>query len=152
LQGGYTLFSRVKLPNGLSEGLDQLNTAQQRWLSPILNPHLRPRYIGSWNATAMFMCALFSQPALAAQQLSPKPLLPPGGPISTGLHLLFKGKVLLNAPEGSALDDQAFEPGALYINNQRLCELLHGVEDWSLVDVHSGVYMLGTRDPRSSSW
>lgn len=152
LRGGYVLFQRVKLPDDLPGTLETLNTAQQRWLSPILNPAIRPRYIGSWNATAMFMCALFAQPELAAKHLVAKPLLPPGGPISSGLQLLFKARVLLTAPEGTELDDQAFEPGSLYINNQRLVELLHGLDDWSLVDVHSGVYMLGTRDPHSSTW
>jgi hypothetical protein len=136
--------AEIPLPDQLSSSLGSVDTAQQRWLSPILNPNSRPPYIGSWNATAMFMCALFAQPALAATHMAAKPLLPPGGPIYAGLQLLFRARVLLNEPEGSQLDDQAFEPGSLYINNQRLVELLHGMDDWSLVDVHSGVYMLAT--------
>jgi hypothetical protein len=152
LRGGYSLFQSVQLPDQLSSSLGSLDTAQQRWLSPILNPNSRPPYIGSWNATPMLMCALFAQPALAATHMTAKPLLPPGGPIYAGLQLLFRAHVLLNEPERSNLGDQTFEPGALHINNQRLVELLHAVDDWSLVDVHSGVYMLGTRDPHSNSW
>lgn len=152
LRGGYALFQRVKLPDELPNTLEGLHTAQQRWLSPIINPATRPRYIGSWNATAMFMCALFAQPNLAATQVTAKPLLPPGGPISTGLQLLYRAHVLHEAPEGPTLDDQAFEPGSLYVNNRLLVEILSGHDGWSLVDVHSGVYMLGTHDPHSSSW
>lgn len=151
LRGGFTLFQQVQLPTELPNNLAALDTAQQRWLSPILSP-ARPPYIGSWNATAMFMCALFARPELAAKQVAAKPLLPPGGPIYAGLQLLFRARVLLTAPEGTELDDQAFEPGSLYINNQRLVDLLQGLDGWSVIDVHSGVYMLGTRDPRSSSW
>jgi hypothetical protein len=151
LRGAYSLFSRVVLPSDLPDSLAGLSRAQERWISPILSRN-RPRYIGSWNATAMFMTALFAQPELAAQHVKPSPVLPPGGPIFMGLQILHKSGVLTKAPEGSELDDQAFEPGALYLNNSLLVDLLGGLDDWSLVDVHSGVYMLGTRDPKSSSW
>jgi hypothetical protein len=151
LRGAYLLFSRVTLPASIPDSLDGLLRAQERWMSPILSAQ-RPRYIGSWNATAMFMCALFAQPELAASQVEPKPVLPPGGPIFAGLKLLHKTGVLVGAPEGSELDDQAFEPGALYVNNSLFVDILKGLDGWSLVDVHSGVYMLGTRDPRSNSW
>lgn len=151
LRGAYSLFSRVLLPEHLPDSLERLGRAQERWISPILGPD-RPRYIGSWNATAMFMCALFAQPTLAAQHVKPRPVLPPGGPIFGGLHILHKSGVLLTAPEGSELDDQAFEPGALYLNNNLFVELLSGLDGWSLIDVHSGVYMLGTRDRHSNSW
>lgn len=151
LRGGYSLFQRVVLPASLPDTLVSLSRAQERWMSPILSPD-RPRYIGSWNATAMFMCALFAQPELAAIHLEPRPVLPPGGPIFAGLQLLHRTRVLVEAPEGSTLDDQAFEPGALYVNNSLFVELLKGLDGWSLVDVHSGVYMLGTRHPHSNTW
>ena len=98
----------------------------------------------------MFMTALFAQPALAATQKTQKPLLPPGGPIFNGLRMLHAAKVLSRAPAGSELDDAAFEPGAIYENNQLFVELLAWQDDWCLLDVHSGLYMLGTRDPRSA--
>jgi hypothetical protein len=53
--------------------------------------------------------------------------------------------ILSQRPAGSELDDAAFEPGALYENNALLAEVRRGRSDWSLLDVHSGLYMLGTR-------
>lgn len=152
LQGARTLFARVTLPAALPATLEQLHRAQERWLSPILTGADRPRYIGSWNATAMFMAALFAQPLLAATQVEPRPTLPPGGPIFAGLRLLHRVSVLSRPPAGSELDDAAFEPGALYENSALLAEVRQGRDDWSLIDVHSGIYTLGTRDPRSGSW
>lgn len=152
LAGAHVLFRKVTLPAALPSTLEQLSVAQQRWLSPILHPTDRPPYIGSWNATAMFMSALFAQPSLAKTQLTPKPILPPGGPIFAGLKMLHAVGVLSKHPAGSMLDDAAFEPGALYENNALMVELLEGSSGWCLTDVHSGVYMLGTRDPRSATW
>ncbi len=151
LAGAYMLFQKVALPAALPSTLESLDRAQQRWLGHVLTKD-RPKYIGSWNATAMFMTALFAQPGLAATQRSQKPLLPPGGPVFAGLKMLYKAGLLSEAPAGSGLDDQAFEPGALYENNERLVELLVGRDDWCLTDVHSAVYLLGTRDPRSANW
>ena len=56
LRGAYTLFQRVKLPDKLPTTLKQCGDAQQRWIGQVIGPH-RPPYIGSWNATAMFMVA-----------------------------------------------------------------------------------------------
>lgn len=152
LAGAHILFEKVILPKALPTTLEQLGRAQERWLSPIQNPKQRPPYIGAWNATAMFMAALFAQPALAAAQVSPPPMLPPGGPIHAGLNLLYQTGVLSEPASGSALDDAAFEPGAIYVNNGLFSELCKQRSDWCLIDVHSGVYMLGTCDPRSASW
>lgn len=148
LRGAYALFQRVTLPASLPNGLDSLFTAQQRWMGHVITRE-RPRYIGAWNATAMFMTALFTDPSLAATQKDPKPILPPGGPVHAGLTLLHRARIISRPPAGSELDDEAFEPGALYENNALLVELRAGLSDWSLLDVHSGVYMLGTR--RASS-
>lgn len=152
LLGAHMLFGQVNLPGQLPDSLDRLDLAQQRWLSPVLHPKTRPKYIGSWNSTAMFMTALFAQPDLAKTQRSPKPLLPPGGPVFNGLRMLHRAKILPRAPEGNELDSEAFEPGSLYINNALLTELCDRRNDWCLLDVHSGVYMLGTHDPRSANW
>lgn len=151
LKGAHTLFAKVTLPQSLPGSLEQLTAAQNRWLSPILSKD-RPRYIGSWNATAMFMIALFAQPRLAATMRRPGPMLPPGGPIHAGLSILHKHKILSRSPAGSDLDDQSFEPGAIYENNALFEEICQGLPDWSLVDVHSGIYMLGTRSPLSNQW
>ena len=152
LTGAYILFGKVTLPTTLPSTLDQLGRAQERWLSPILNPSERPPYIGAWNGTAMFMTALFAQPALAATHVSPPPMLPPGGPIQAGLALLHRAGIIGRPPAGSELDDAAFEPGAIYENNGLFAELCQQRRDWSLIDVHSGVYMLGTRHPHSDTW
>jgi hypothetical protein len=152
LRGASMLFARVTLPAKLPDSLERLGKAQERWLSPILTGVDRPKYIGSWNATAMFMSALFAQPALAATCKGPPPILPPGGPIFRGLQILYDGGLLSHPPPNNELDDSAFEPGALYESNGLLQELQGGHQDWSLLDVHSGVYMLGTRDPQSGKW
>ena len=66
LIGGYQLFKKVNLPQGLPDTLYSMGSAQQRWFSPILHPESRPRYIGPWNATSMFMVALFVKPDLVS--------------------------------------------------------------------------------------
>lgn len=151
LSGAYQLFQLVKLPQGLPRDLKSIGRAQERWLTPILSPN-RPKYIGSWNATAMFMVALFAQPALAATMKDRAFMLPPGGPIFNALKLLHQAHILNTPPAGSELDDNAFEPGALYENNALMESLLKGLSDWGMLEVHSGLYMLGTRYPLSNQW
>jgi hypothetical protein len=150
LRGGRILFERVRLPSTLCSTLSSMKQAQDRWLSPILSKD-RPPYIGSWNATAMFMMALFAQPTLGDKLKEASVMLPPGGPIYAALSLLHQVGIGAK-PEGSELDDQAFEPGAIFANTGLMAELLKGLDDWDLLDVHSGLYMLGTRDPRSASY
>lgn len=151
LSGAYQLFQRVRLPEKLPDDLTRIGRSQERWLAPILSPD-RPKYIGSWNATAMFMVALFAQPALAATMTDRVFMLPPGGPIFAALKLLHRAHVLSRPPAGSDLDDEAFEPGSIYENNALMEELLKGHQGWSMLDVHSGLYMLGTRYPLSNQW
>jgi hypothetical protein len=103
LRGGRVLFAKVVLPQTLPETLKGIGRAQERWLTPIISPE-RPKYIGSWNATAMFMTALFAQPSLTAGLVTPEVMLPPGGPIYAGLSLLHKTHVLAKAPTCSARD------------------------------------------------
>ncbi len=151
LSGAYQLFQTVKLPDSLPNDLKSIGRAQERWLTPILSPN-RPKYIGSWNATAMFMVSLFAQPALAATMTERAFMLPPGGPIFNALRLLHQTHILPSPPAGSELDDNAFEPGALYENNALMEGLLKGLPDWGMLEVHSGLYMLGTRYPLSNQW
>ena len=151
LRGGYMIFQKVKLPDGLPDDLKMIGRAQQRWLSPIISQD-RPKYIGSWNATAMFMVALFSKPVIAATLRDSEVVLPPGGPIHAGLSILHKSNILKLPPAGSELDDEALEPGAIYENNALMAELLVGRDSWSMIDVHTGLYLLGTRYPESKNW
>jgi hypothetical protein len=151
LRGAHILFQKVVLPDRLPDSLTGIARAQDRWLGRILGPD-RPYFFGGWNATAMFMVALFAQPGLAASHRSPPPVLPPCGPIYTGLQYLHRAGILARQPSGSELDDDGAEPGVIYENNALLAEVLMGCTDWSMIDAHSGVYMLGTKHPHADSW
>lgn len=151
ISGAYQLFQSVKLPAELPDDLKKIGRAQERWLSPIVSLN-RPKYIGSWNATAMFMVALFAQPKLADTMTEQSFMLPPGGPIFNALKLLHQTHILPEPPSGSELDESSFEPGALYVNNNMMEGLLKGMADCSMLDIHSGLYMLGTRYPLSNQW
>jgi hypothetical protein len=151
LRGGYLLFSTVTLPQQLPASLKGYAEAQQRILGRVIAKD-RPKYIGSWNATAMFMVGLFSNPALGSQLRNKEVLLPPGGPLFAGLSILYENHFLFKKPAGSALDDEAFETGALYENNDLFAETIKGASDFNMLDAHSGIYLLGTRHPASNSW
>jgi hypothetical protein len=152
LAGGRALFEKVVLPAAIPNTLKSLGRAQERWFSPILSKD-RPPYIGAWNATAMFMTALFARPDLAAQLTDdPTVLLPPNGPVFAALKLLHQAHFLASGPVGTELDDQGFEPGAIYENNATFTYIRRGLDDWNLVDVHSGLYMLGTRATNSENY
>ena len=95
LIGAHMLFTATgaRLPSTLPDTLIGLRDAQNRWIGPLIQAsgqRVRPRYIGNWNAVAMFMAALFAQPALARTLREPGtgPCLPSGGPTYTGLQLL----------------------------------------------------------------
>lgn len=146
LMGGYQMFQTVTLPKEIPDTLDKLWKVQQRWLGPIIG-NKRPAYIGSWNAAAMFLVALFIHRGLWHKLKDRTVLLPPGGPIHRALRILYQDKVINRKPAGSELDDQAFEPGALYENQELMENLMPNDDDCSVVDVHSGLYMLGTKRP-----
>jgi hypothetical protein len=151
LRGGYMMFQKVVLPKALPKTIAQCSNAQQRWLGTVISKD-RPPYIGSWNATAMFMVSLFANRGLADQLRERDVLLPPSGAVFNGLSILHRAGVLSRAPSGSALDDADFEGGALYENNALFEELIKGYAAWNMIDVHSGVYMLGTRLADSNQW
>ncbi|WP_084570591.1 hypothetical protein [Methylosinus sp. PW1] len=151
LRGAHVLFQKVVLPERLPDTLVGIARAQDRWLGRILGPD-RPYFFGGWNSTAMFMVALFAQPELAKTHLSPPPVLPPGGPIFKGLQYLYQVGILARPPSGSELDNEGAEPGVIYENNALLSEVLKGYPDWSMIDVHSGIYLLGTKHPHADSW
>jgi hypothetical protein len=153
LRGGYLMFQKVRLPTALPDSTLTLHRAQERWLQPILSRNSeRPKYIGSWNSTAMFMIALFARPDVGATLVTPEVLLPPGGPIFKALQILHRANILSSPPHGNELDDEAFEPGSIYLNNASMAELLKGRQGCSMLDIHTGLYMLGTRYPMSSQW
>jgi hypothetical protein len=78
--------------------------------------------------------------------------LPLGGPIHAGLNYLFQAKIVTKPAARSELDDAAFEPGVIYEDNGLFSELCKQRSDWCMIGVHSGVYMLGTSDPRSATY
>lgn len=151
LRGGYVMFSSVTLPTMLPTTLAGLRRSQDRWLGRVIGPD-RPAYIGSWNSCAIFMVALFDNPGLAAELKDTSIGLPPGGPIYSALSILYKLGLLARAPAGNSLDESDFEPGAIYENTGLMAELLKGLLDWSMIDVHSGLYLLGTREQASDHW
>ncbi len=150
LLGGHRLFEDAHLRNDLPDDFEAMEHAQRRWLRSL--EKLAPRYIGPWNSLAVFMSALFARPELASAMRNPPPLLPPGGPISAGLWLLHRARVI-DAPPNTEHDDENFASlSAAVIDNHLMHGLLHGLPDCSMVDVHTGIYLLGTRDRRSRKW
>lgn len=154
LTGGYQMFQMVRLPNSLPDSLKDYGRLQERWMTPLVSPAIqRPKYIGTWNATAMFMVALFFKNYLAEGLTeSGGVALPPNGPIAAALKILHTANVLSKPPAGGDLDEGNWEPGIIYENNGLMIDLLKGRSGWSLLDVHTGLYMLGTRFPISKKW
>jgi hypothetical protein len=148
LVSAHGLFQKVNLPTTLSSSLSELKIAQDRWLGEIIRN--RPRYFGNWNATAMFMIALFGQRSLADTMKKPELLLPPGGPITAALSLLNQKRVTSRAPAKD--DDEGLQLFRIVEDNNLFADVLNGLSEWSLVDVHSGLYILGTRSPESRHW
>jgi len=153
LIGGYQMFQHVKLPKELPDTLALYRKAQERWLRPLLDPTIeKPRYIGGWNATAMFMVGLFSNRKLWSHLKNSEVLLPHGGPISNGLRLLHAGHVVSAPPIGYDNEDEKTVYGAIVESNGVMKELVAGKLDLNLIDIHTGIYMLGTRTPESKKW
>jgi hypothetical protein len=150
LVGAYELFGKGKLPQTLPNSFKRLRIAQDQWLWLVLSSDVHA-YIGKWNATAMFMVALLAQPKLAAAMTRPDVLLPDSGPILSALLMLYRVHFLPEPPEEYECLDKAWLD-ALSANNGLFRDILAGMPDCSLLDVHSGLYMLGTRDPRSKNW
>lgn len=151
LRSAFRIFDDVtRFPVGeIPDTLEGLNKAQRSWLRSV--DKLQPTYIGPWNATALFMVALFARPDLAASMVTSGPILPPGGPIHRALNLLFQaGTTAL--PAQSLEDDNRFSAlAAATADNGTMQDLLRGLSDCSMVDMHSGLYMIGTRDRRSAT-
>ncbi len=151
LRGASVVFQQMGASlSDVPETIEEHNKLQGRWFRR-LNA-LNPPYIGPWNATALFMVALFARPKLAAEMKTLGPVLPSGGPISRALNLLHHVHVT-NHPAQTLEDDVRF--GALAgatADNGTMQELIVGMADCSMVDMHSGMYMLGSRDPKSDSY
>jgi hypothetical protein len=149
LHGGWIAFSKVDLDGPLPVDMRGTIRAQAKWLRVVLSE--KPRFIGAWNGTALFMAALFANPALAATLVDPEVLLPIGGPISAGLNILHRTHLLAQPPEPKE-ESESLDFGQIQIINGQFAEIRQGLDDWSLIDVHSGLYMLGTRLPESKNW
>ena len=136
--------------SAIPETIEEHNKLQGRWFTR-LNA-LNPSYIGPWNATALFMVALFARPKLAQTMKTLGPVLPSGGPISRALNLLYQVGVT-NHPAQALEDDVRLSALAgATADNGTMQELIVGMSDCSMVDMHSGLYMLGSRDPRSATY
>lgn len=153
LRGGFQMFQLVKLPNSLPDTLKAYDRAQQRWMSPIVSPSIaKLKYIGSWNATAMFMIGIFSQPNLWHKFTLSIVSLPPNEPVYQAMRILYDCRILSQAPIGSSLDNNAYDPGAIFENNSIITELIDENSGLNMIDLHSELYMLGTRFKGSSEW
>ena len=150
LRSAYGLFRDVtRFPEDLPQDLDALNKAQGRWFRSI--EKLQPSWIGPWNSTALFMVALFARPNLAATMTTIGPILPPGGPIHRALNLLHDAGTT-QLPAQSLEDDDRFSAlAAATADNGTMQDLLRGMSGCSMIDMHSGLYMIGTRDRRSAN-
>lgn len=151
LANAYEVFQTTRLPADLPDTLAGVRSAEDRWLGRVLGPPRVP-YIGSWNSTAMFMVALFAQPDLAHSMKDVVVVLPPGGPIFTALKVLHSVKVISEGPDGDDMDDGGWEPGVLFNNNAIMQTLVPGPHDLNMIDLHSGLYMLGTKYPYADQW
>jgi hypothetical protein len=149
LYGGWVAFDSLRLDGPVPTTMPDMVRAQAKWLRAVLSK--KPRFIGAWNSTALFMVALFSNPALSSKLLTPEILLPIGGPITAGLNILYKAN-LLSRPADDRTEEHSLDYGQIMLINGLFEELQRGLDDWSLLDVHSGLYMLGTRLPESKAW
>ena len=100
----------------------------------------------------MFMVAVMPQPELAAQLTSPVVSLPSGGAVFNALSILHRDHILARRPAGTELDDEEFEPGTIFENNNLFVELHRGHAGWDLCEVNMGLYMLGSRLAESDNW
>lgn len=151
LASAFHVFSTIRLPSQVPDSLDGIKNAENRWLGKVLGPPRVP-YIGSWNSTALFMVALFSRPHLAQSMLNPVVVLPPGGPVYTALNILQSVHIISEKPDGNDMDDGGWEPGVLYNNNALMAKLIPGMPGLNMVDLHSGLYLLGTNYPHADQW
>lgn len=136
--------------NAIPDSIEEHNKFQNRWFRRLNT--INPSYIGPWNATAPFMVALFARPDLAKTMKTLGPVLPSNGPIARALNLLHQVGVT-NHPAQSLEDDVRLSAlGGTSADNGTMQELIVGLADCSMIDMHSGLYMLGTRDPRSATY
>jgi hypothetical protein len=137
------MFERVEMPEAIPNDLRGLREVQEKWLRPCTKQD-RPHYIGSWNSVALFMAAMF-QNGLWRKLSDLQVILPIGGAIYGSLLQLSRDHVLLRRPARDDRLDEKFELGAITNNNGLMLELLARHHDRCTMDVHSGLYQLGTR-------
>lgn len=149
--GGRRVFEAVRPPADLPDELPRIAAYQHRWFVPISGSHRVP-YIGPWNATAMFMACLFAKPRLAHSMTDTAVLLPPNGPVKRALELLYKARLLSKGPTSKEFDDEGAALGTIFDDNSLMRELVPGCAGMNMIDLHSGLYLLGTRYRRSREW
>lgn len=81
-----------------------------------------------------------------------RPRLPISAPIREGLKVMRDFGLTARSPSSALVDWDAFEPAELYQDNDILEEVgrAGGVAD--LLELHSGLFLLGTEDRLSSRW
>ncbi len=150
LRAGNMLFARRDMTKPLPDSLAGMRHAQERWFAAIDKD--KPPYMGAWNATALFMVALFAVPKAAAELIAPTVYLPPSGAMFNALRYLFQVNFLNSPPDADVNEEGRIEFGPIATNNGLFADIRRGRDDWTLLDVHSGLYVLGTREPGAAKW
>lgn len=144
LRGARQLFALVPPPATIPDNIRSLARLQQRFYGPSLRAETRPYGVGGWNATALILMALFARPDLADQLKSSDILMPPSGTISAALALLHRASLVSQRPL-ETLSEDAFDAAATAANTVLMVEVVSGLTSGSIVEVHNGLWLLGTR-------
>lgn len=142
--GRILLQAATFIPVGVPSEIGQLADIQRKWNPLCFGPRKIP-WIGKWNGTSMFLVALLSSPALWKMLKDGTVLLPSGGPISTGLELMHAAHLISARPDRLEPENNQDKLGSLSLDNGLMWELHKGLPSSNMVDIHSGLYELGTR-------
>ena len=144
LRSGFRIFETMNLPDTIPTSLDELQQLQLKWIDRV--PKLGLPQIGDWNFSALFMVMLFDESSRWKQLMDTTILLPLGGPVGNFLHTLVADDVIDEGPWSKRAVEEKIDPGKLFLCQKVMEDLLGGREDRSLVDIHSGLYVMGAKD------
>lgn len=151
LRAGRQIVLQERHPCPIS-AIEELNEYQQRLFKALqLLPDVQG--IGNWNLGAMFFCAALSDPQWRVEMNKARPRLPMSAPIFHSMEQLYSLRVLSRQPNYNPWrpKDSSY-PEALYSNNALLEELCQKLGTSRILDIHSGLYLLGTRNVDANSW
>ena len=146
LRSGYAAFAEAEglLPRAIPTDAAALRRVQEGWFGLLLSREHRFAYIGNWNGVALFMVALFAHNSLRGDRNLGGVILPSGGPIIQGLRVLYDDGVVAEAPAGHEAEE-SLDPAQLFLLQGQMVALARDCRDADPLDMHSGLYQLGTR-------